>query len=132
LNCSNNSEILIGETAQNYTPTINGLYSVVITQNGCIDTSDCFLIDFLSVDEINHHTQLINIPNPISLNNVLVFNKVYSSIDYCITDISGRIVLKNKLQNSDKIELEMNFPDGIYYLKIYFDELYNEFKLLKL
>ncbi|MFY7990933.1 MAG: T9SS type A sorting domain-containing protein [Fluviicola sp.] len=132
LNCSNNSEILIGETAQNYIPTINGLYSVVITQTGCIDTSDCFLVDFLSVDEINHHTQLINIPNPISLNNVLVFNKVYSSIDYCITDISGRIVLKNKLQNSDKIELEMNFPDGIYYLKIYFDELYNEFKLLKL
>ncbi len=132
LDCSNESAILLGETSQNFTPTENGLYSVVVTQNGCVDTSSCLEIDFLNLFDLHNESHLIHIPNPLGDHNVINFNKLYSSINYIFTDITGRVVLTKNLQNTDKMEFELNAPTGIYYLKIHLDNSYSEYKLMKL
>jgi hypothetical protein len=132
LDCSNESAILLGETSQNFTPTENGLYSVVVTQNGCVDTSSFLAIDFLNLFDFHNESHLIHIPNPLGDHNVINFNKLYSSINYIFTDITGRVVLTKNLQNTDKMEFELNAPTGIYYLKIHLDNSYSEYKLMKL
>ena len=44
LNCNGN--ILVqGETAQSFTATSTGSYAVIVTQNGCADTSSCYSTD---------------------------------------------------------------------------------------
>jgi hypothetical protein len=43
-----------GATFQSFTPTENGNYAVVITQDGCVDTSGCYLINSVGISELNH------------------------------------------------------------------------------
>ena len=41
INCNGNIPVQ-AETNQSYTASISGSYAVVVTQNGCVDTSNCF------------------------------------------------------------------------------------------
>lgn len=53
LDCDNSNAILVGEINQFFTPTITGNYAVQVTENNCIDTSACVLVDFTSLGELN-------------------------------------------------------------------------------
>gem|GEM_PF-2307339 len=62
IDCNTQSAI-IGETNQNFTPTVNGDYAVIVTSNGCTDTSACQSITNVGVDELNLIDILV-FPNP--------------------------------------------------------------------
>ena len=38
----NSGSIIVGANSQSYSPSVNGLYSVIITKNGCQKTSACY------------------------------------------------------------------------------------------
>ncbi len=62
INCADSSEIT-GSTQMSYTPTANGSYAVVVTQNGCSAQSACYDVNDIGVDE----TELFGLyPNPTS------------------------------------------------------------------
>lgn len=42
--CFNNFDTIPGATEQTYTPTMNGVYAVWVTANGCTDLSDCIQV----------------------------------------------------------------------------------------
>ncbi|MCE9538994.1 MAG: FG-GAP repeat protein [Bacteroidetes bacterium] len=42
LNCDNGNSIITGEVSQYYTAETNGNYAVILTENGCTDTSNCY------------------------------------------------------------------------------------------
>lgn len=44
LDCNNGLAAIPGEINQSFTATVNGSYALAITQNGCTDTSSCFVI----------------------------------------------------------------------------------------
>ena len=52
LDCDNNYAIINGETSQSYTASNTGNYAVEITVNNCLDTSDCYLVDFTGIEEL--------------------------------------------------------------------------------
>jgi len=57
LDCLNGFQPIAGETNQSFTPSNDGNYAVEITVNGCSDTSSCFLIEIIGVDELNTSTK---------------------------------------------------------------------------
>ena len=57
LDCLNGFQPIAGETNQSFTPSNNGSYAIEITVNGCSDTSSCFLIEIIGVDELNTSTK---------------------------------------------------------------------------
>ena len=62
IDCSDNSEIA-GETGQEYVPTANGSYAVIITEGTCTDTSECVNINNAGIDNLG--TAPIKVyPNP--------------------------------------------------------------------
>lgn len=63
LNCDNNFSPIVGATNQSYTPTVTGNYAVQLSDNGCVDTSVCILVDFTGLDEMNL-LDLTIYPNP--------------------------------------------------------------------
>jgi hypothetical protein len=63
LDCGNGNAIIAGETNQTYTPAITGNYAVELTQNGCVDTSACFLVDYTGIENLTS-TNLSVYPNP--------------------------------------------------------------------
>lgn len=52
LYCDSNYAEIPGENFQSFSPTTPGNYAVKISYGSCSDTSDCFLIDFASIEEL--------------------------------------------------------------------------------
>ena len=62
VDCDNDFAIVTGEINQSFTPISTGNYAVIVTVNGCSDTSDCRLVDYTGIGELNNSPkQLIKI-----------------------------------------------------------------------
>ena len=61
LDCDDES-IIVGEINQAFTPTTTGSYAVIVTISDCFKKSECFLVDFTGIGELNNTPkQLIKI-----------------------------------------------------------------------
>ncbi|HPM91146.1 MAG TPA: T9SS type A sorting domain-containing protein, partial [Tenuifilaceae bacterium] len=117
LSCDEGNVPLSGETGQTFTPAQNGNYAVLVTQNGCTDTSSCYYV-IVNLVENNFATTIWVIPNPTSGNVVIDLGGVYPAISVSITDQSGRNIRNIRGENVDRIEIYLNEPKGIYLLTI--------------
>ena len=81
MDCDDDYSILLDQIGQSYTTTKHGTYSTEITQNNCVDTSDCIFINLLvtmptafspNEDGVND-TFILNIEN--LENTVIFFNR---------------------------------------------------------
>ncbi len=62
INCTT-GDTIIGATGQGYQPTVTGEYAVIMNSGTCEVTSECVLVDFTGIDELD--SDKINIyPNP--------------------------------------------------------------------
>jgi len=116
LNCNTGYSIMAGETNQSFTFPTNGSFAVEVTEDGCVDTSACFLIDYTGIDE-NQNSFIAAYPNPAS--ETLFVNGINQLADVSlitITSVSGQIVYStNKLSNQFSIDY---LASGIYSVNI--------------
>ena len=99
----NTDQALVNETNQTFTPTYGSDFAVIITENGCSDTSDCVL-SVVGVDELS----LVNIsvyPNPTTGIFKIDFDGGIANIQ--VMDLLGREIQL-------PIDLELNTVDGSY------------------
>jgi hypothetical protein len=112
INCSTNQPIN-GATSQNYNPPSNGAYVVIATTSGCSDTSNCFELTNLSINELVTNYFIIS-PNPttgdFTIGGLELFNNISTMR---ITDVNGKLV--KVLIPTDK-----NFSLGIVKAGVYF------------
>mgnify|MGYP000610018254 CR=1 FL=1 len=89
IDCATNDPIS-GETGISYNVTANGSYAVIITENGCSDTSACTVIDFVGIDGLDFQT-LSLFPNPTA-NGMFSINTEGVIKEIELIDMMGRIV----------------------------------------
>ncbi len=119
LDCDNGFISLSGETNQVFTASLNGNYAVIITQNGCTDTSACYSITTVSAIEMNPENNIEVFPNPALSYFVITLEKNFKKANVIITDISGKIIFTNTATETQKIELNTkDFAAGIYLVQI--------------
>jgi len=117
IDCSKNSAIP-GETASSYTTTTTGRYAVEITENGCIDTSDCILVSVVGLNDL-HATNPFNLyPNPTEGAITIQFEKAPSEFEVIITDSKGQLVSRKQFQQESLVVFEVNQPAGVYFITI--------------
>jgi hypothetical protein len=63
LSC-NPYQIISGATNQTFTANANGDYAVIVTENGCTDTSACITVMGIGLDEYSNDDKIIVYPNP--------------------------------------------------------------------
>lgn len=108
----------------------NGNYAVVVTKDGCIDTSACF--DGWTFSELIRNSFKENIviyPNP---NNGLFFidlGNEYKNTVITITRLDGSILEKKTFDHERKINFNLNSP-GIYLINISAEEREATFKVI--
>lgn len=62
IDCDNNNAPIAGATSQSFTPTQNGNYAVILSSTSCTDTSACYTVATVSLDEIQlEDKQLIKV-----------------------------------------------------------------------
>jgi hypothetical protein len=117
IDCTTNSSIS-GETAQTFTPAVNGTYAVIVTNaNNCSDTSACVVVDYIGLDESNGLFGVTLTPNPAQ-NNVKVTFAGANESSIIIYDAKGKIVMSaDHAQTGDVLSIE-SFERGIYLVTI--------------
>ena len=121
VDCNNSFAIISNETAQDYTPSANGSYAVIVTENGCSDTSSCVAITDVGVNE-NNQVKADLYPNPVQ--NELTISADTPIESVVIVDMTGREVYRN--EQIGALTEKVNFyalAKGIYHVVVQVDGL---------
>lgn len=124
LDCDNNYQIIAGETGISFTPlAITGNYAVELTQNGCVDTSACYLVDYTAVEELASAVGLNIYPNPSQGKfTVELLGADDARIELRIVDLQGRLVLSQKLEQgavSQTAKIDISTQEaGVYIIDL--------------
>ena len=114
INCNGNVPIS-GETNQSFVTTSNGNYAVIVTQNNCSDTSDCYDITTVGLIENSALSDVTINPNPSNGHYTLKGSNI-TSID--VYNTIGEKVFQSAI-NSTASEIDLsNMPNGVYFMKI--------------
>tara|TARA_R110000737_G_scaffold127298_2_gene159901 strand:- start:15039 stop:17801 length:2763 start_codon:yes stop_codon:yes gene_type:complete len=132
LNCTSGNSPIAGATNQTYQATaLLGSYSVKITKNGCTDTSNCFVINTASLDDLSNVDWTLA-PNPTNGTSTLMWSKSNLVQSIKVLDSKGREVgqvidLQDKQATIDLQSLE----SAIYFIQVYHSNGVKTMKLLK-
>jgi hypothetical protein len=118
LDCDNGNAIIVGETAQSFTASVNGNYAVELTENGCVDTSSCEAIASVGIIENNFGDKLVIYPNPTSGNFSIDLGAIYETSYISITDINGKLVYSKSMSQSQILNISIVEPAGVYNISI--------------
>ncbi len=119
LDCDNGFAEVAGATSQSFDPTDIGNYAVEITENGCVDTSACSLIDDTGLNH-NDLTSVSIVPNPTNSLVTLTFEAAEARLT--ILDLKGKIINVLTVNSGDTVDLS-NYENGVYLFSIYADSI---------
>lgn len=117
IDCTNDS-ILTGDTLQYFVAQDTGSYAVIVTQNGCSDTSVCSN-SITSVEDLSSNEFVNLYPNPV--HNILSIesDEAIKHAVIIITDIQGKILYTKEFSQLKREKLDLsNLPEGFYILKL--------------
>lgn len=115
IDCNNNFAEIQGEINNSFTATENGNYAVIVIQSNCVDTSDCYTIDDVSVLEFEGEKYFNIYPNPGDGHFILQMGDAAEVVLY---NILGDILYSNHYTHGlHEINLK-HLSDGVYYLSI--------------
>ena len=113
INCETNDP-LPGETNQNFTPTYSGDFAVIVTQDGCSDTSDCVPITGVGLPDL-FTEEFTLYPNPTTGQFTVSFNGNIQSIE--MIDVTGRIVMTKTQLHEGLVDASLLAP-GKYMVRL--------------
>lgn len=116
----NTQTIIPGETNQTFSPSVDGTYGVIITLNGCIDTSGCYSI--VNVGNSEYFEKEISIyPNPAE--DFLLINDLPDKCTISIYALNGSLVLKLESLGGSSLNADISsLKSGNYFIEIISEE----------
>jgi hypothetical protein len=132
LDCNANFSMINGANSQVFTATAEGNYAVEVSQNGCVDTSECqiVMLDLGISDELNDFNIKIS-PNPTNQNCIIMLSEKYKYIGLRLISLSGQKIWDQLRYDSDIFEIEIPEPKGVYFLEIEADKNKRVLKIIK-
>ena len=126
LECDNGNQQLIGEFNQHFEASQNGQYAVEITYDGCVDTSECILIDYVGLES----NEQLNFSFYNSSERLYLFyDELDQKANIQIIDLQGKIAMTSSLIPDLDIS---KLKSGFYFLQISNDkELFISQKFIK-
>lgn len=119
VNCNNNFVFIGGAINQDFTPISNGNYAVILTTLTCnvSDTSLCFVIDNIGVENLTLNMGIQVFPNPTN-SNFRIETTISKIESISIFNAEGKLILEQKIsQNSIEIDAQ-KWSDGVYWIEI--------------
>ncbi|MDB4088138.1 T9SS type A sorting domain-containing protein [Flavobacteriales bacterium] len=125
VDCNNGYAVIPGETDSNYVATANGSYAVIIKYGACSDTSNCYVINNVGIEENLIFKNISIYPNPSSsgLFNISLISLIEKEpITISIFDVVGNLIQNKTFYstqeiNANKFDISEATP-GIYFVKI--------------
>ena len=133
IDCNNGNAVVPNATGQTYTATVNGSYAVLVSQNSCTDTSACYTITSIGIEQQHNSAKNFTVyPNPAQEKVTLVADHPLVNASIKICSMSGGLVQQWNQLNGNKISISINeLPAGIYFIELYQDQNSSRLKLIK-
>lgn len=126
INCEDGQAIQ-GANGPSFTASVDGFYGVVISENGCTDTSDCFNVFGISLSE-SARAKFNAYPNPHRGSVQLSLPDGAREVHVEVRDLLGRLLLSKR---GTALEMkEITLPMQALIMQIWADEAYLGHRLL--
>ncbi len=120
IDCDDANAELIGEISNtfDYTSLLSGNYAVVVSENGCVDTSACIYVEMIAISETNPSTLISIYPNPTSDIFTVELNQLDGNTTIELVDAQGRMVMK-KITSLNKVDFTTDtLLPGLYIVRV--------------
>ncbi len=119
VDCANSNTPIAGANSSSFTPIQNGLYAVVVSENGCTFTSDCYTYNRVGLE--NMQVSFALFPNPS--NGIFTLQAEKLTIDHLkVIDLSGKTLLQQSVNGSNAQINISHLPNGAYFIAIQSEE----------
>ncbi len=123
LDCNNDYAPVEGATSQTFSPQYSGSYAVEVTMNtGCVDTSACYYVISVGLEQHSGEDLLSIYPNPAK-DRVWIDAGARAIRHIAIRDFSGRLLLSESYADGkNRIVLSPDsYESGVYSVEIQLD-----------
>lgn len=118
--CSNDS-IISSATGMNFMPTYNSSYAAIGADwmgLGCKDTSDCIVVDYLSLLSVGPVNQGVQIsPNPTDGVVQISVDCMHGALVFEILDASGKTISEKTIEGGTASNIELDVQPGVYLVR---------------
>jgi hypothetical protein len=87
--------------------------------------------NMVNINDPSFQNKISIFPNPTSRKLNVDLGQIYSAAQLEVTDVLGKVVLSKTYLEADKMELDLNFPKGVYYLNVFSEGKNATFKIVK-
>lgn len=129
LNCDQNYQIITGEKNKQYAPTVNGQYAVSVTENNCVDTSDCVVFELNGIKQLQLNQIKIQ-PNPSRGLFALKSSLSLHQVKVKLVDIQGKTIKTWDIPVLNHQQFECKPSSGLYYIKVESSEGQNTWPII--
>lgn len=130
IDCDNNNALIPGATNATYIATTNGNYAVIVAEGSCSDTSACFVVNQVGLDENEWQDVAVVAPNPSDGNFSIHFENTEETIEIKLYDAAGKLILSEFHKNGQSLKYALDVAPGTYYLQVALNDRSGVFTLL--
>ena len=117
INCADNT-VIPGAGSQNYTVTASGSYAVIITDNGCSDTSDCVTVALGIQGSASGNTARLY-PNPTDGRISIQTGQPLNHATIRVMNTVGQVLQEHTNQQGSLFRISMEgYRAGMYFVEI--------------
>lgn len=117
--CFNGFHPLFGETNQNLIAPFNGFFAVIVTENGCVDTSSCYAAFVIGVSKLDFGNEFNIYPNPTTGQFQLELGASYNeNLTVEIRNAIGQVIGNKMVVSSTQTTLNIEGSAGVYFVEI--------------
>jgi hypothetical protein len=126
----NTPERIFGATQSSFSPVHNADYALIISNQGCIDTSACVAVVNMSVNEYNKENISL-FPNPTQ-DELHIQSSSPGSLSIQVMDVNGKeIYHANKIANGGIISTK-DWNPGVYFIRANTEQSKQVYRIIKL
>lgn len=118
VDCDNDFAEIDGATDQSFVPAANGNYALVITQDGCTDTSDCYAIATVNLTSYGIPNGPSFYPNPSTGELNIVLNQNAEIVLVKVFGTDGKLQMRQRFDQQTAFQLDLPTANGLYLIHI--------------
>lgn len=119
IDCDNVNEEIEGETSQTFTPTADGNYAVIISNENCSITSECTSVVVSGISDNQPSINVSVYPNPTSTDLKVQIESNSGKAAVKVMTVTGQILLNKSFPASEMITLNVSdLAPGMYILNV--------------
>jgi len=119
INCSTGNTPIAGATATSYTPIVNGSYAVIVSVNGCADTSICKAVVGVGINDFQNENAITIYPNPIQDNISVDIKNGNDEIEIVVRNVVGQEMYRKKYLRINHLDISTStWAAGSYLISI--------------